>query len=486
MAVLPDLCGGSNFIYSMKNIFSKILGLLSSKNIINERDDIIRLRVTVITLMILLIICVASVYAARNIFINYYKTMPAHVALIIICLLCLLELKYIGNYKIPARLVIILPLIASTFIVYTSHDISRTLPWYGIVPLGCVLIIENKFERIFWIALSFTIFYLTIGFGNRDIFFDIYTTLFAIMVAYSMLSYVHSYSYSQIFQKLNKTIADNSEKQNRLIEMAHIAGQADVAANTLHNVGNILNSIMVSAETLDETQKKSSLAGLRKANGLLMTNINNLEDFIINNPKGKKLMEYYLQLEKNFLKEHENGIIQLQRIQDKIQDINQVIKGQEKFLHSEIFLQNHNIIEIIKDVLTIIENDLKSRKINVVNHFDEIPNVKIQKTKLVNILTNIINNAADAMEEVSDTSRDLHIFVQKINNEILIKIKDSGCGIPENHIKEIFFNGFTTKANADGFGLHTCANHMKEMNGTISADSDGPDKGTTITLKFQA
>jgi sensor histidine kinase regulating citrate/malate metabolism len=48
----------------------------------------------------------------------------------------------------------------------------------------------------------------------------------------------------------------------------------------------------------------------------------------------------------------------------------------------------------------------------------------------------------------------------------------------------IFTYGYTTKKDGQGYGLHSCASYIKEMNGEIDFQSEGQGKGTTFSLKF--
>ncbi len=468
----------------MQNLFSKLQDFFFNKEKYHKLDDLSRIRSQVVLVSILLVIFIIPVYMVRNFFIDYYKMMPAHSALIALMGVCLWALKYYGKYEIPFRFLGFLLLLNNFIVMSKSHDLTRCVPWWGIYPAGIIFILKNRYESILWIIIAYASFHFSIKFDERDVFFNIHTTLIAVMFAYSTIAFINSYVYNRVFQKLEKTLLENKKKQDQLIEMAHVAGQADIAANTLSNVGNSLNSITILTKSIGDTQKNSSLTGLTQAGALLRENKDNIEDYILNDPEGKKIMDYFLQLEKDYEKEHENNVSQLERIQEKLENISEAIKGQGKYLHKETFTQSINITENIKEVLTMIEDKLGEHKINIITHFEEIPDIRIQKTKLVNIITNIIDNACDAMKETPDTSRDLHILVYQINNEIFIKIKDSGCGIPPNLMQEIFFHGFSTKENADGFGLHTCANYMTEMNGTISAESDGPGKGAAFILKF--
>jgi two-component system, NtrC family, sensor kinase len=61
---------------------------------------------------------------------------------------------------------------------------------------------------------------------------------------------------------------------------------------------------------------------------------------------------------------------------------------------------------------------------------------------------------------------------------------DNGVGIAPEHLSRMFAHGFTTKKGGHGFGLHGAANAAREMGGTLTARSDGPDTGATFTLEL--
>ena len=65
-----------------------------------------------------------------------------------------------------------------------------------------------------------------------------------------------------------------------------------------------------------------------------------------------------------------------------------------------------------------------------------------------------------------------------------LDVADTGEGIAPENLARIFTYGFTTKPDGHGFGLHTCANYVKQMGGQLSVASDGPGRGARFTLAF--
>jgi signal transduction histidine kinase len=67
---------------------------------------------------------------------------------------------------------------------------------------------------------------------------------------------------------------------------------------------------------------------------------------------------------------------------------------------------------------------------------------------------------------------------------VCIEVADNGIGIPEENLTRVFSHGFTTKPRGHGFGLHTSANAAREMGGSLTVRSHGPDRGATFTVEL--
>ena len=65
-----------------------------------------------------------------------------------------------------------------------------------------------------------------------------------------------------------------------------------------------------------------------------------------------------------------------------------------------------------------------------------------------------------------------------------ITVTDNGMGIPKENLTRIFGQGFTTRKDGHGFGLHSCALAAKEIGGTLTVHSEGPDLGAVFTLEM--
>jgi len=114
----------------------------------------------------------------------------------------------------------------------------------------------------------------------------------------------------------------------------------------------------------------------------------------------------------------------------------------------------------------------------------QAPSVETDRNKLLQVVVNVLKNAIESSSEANgpDLGR---VTVRLGVNDLgraFIEIRDNGVGITKDDMAKIFVHGFTTKTNGNGFGLHSCANIMRELGGTIEVDSGGRKKGAVFTL----
>lgn len=286
-------------------------------------------------------------------------------------------------------------------------------------------------------------------------------------------------------KELKETLTDLENTRNELIEKAHKAGMADIATGVLHNVGNILNSVNTSSSLIDDTLQKSKLGGLEKANKLLQEHIDDLDTFITKNPKGKKLMNYYLKLEKP-LKEEQKSIMQLsQRLSNKIKLINEVISAQQSYATATTNSDKYKLPEIVDEAMVLNSGSSERHSIKIEKNYESFVPVVCQKTKLVHVLVNIFKNAKEAMAHIQSDNKILTIHIKDDSEYVYLSISDNGYGISKENLAKIFNQGFTTKKDGHGFGLHSSANYIREMGADIKVESGGKDKGAVFTLIFE-
>jgi two-component system sensor histidine kinase HydH len=99
--------------------------------------------------------------------------------------------------------------------------------------------------------------------------------------------------------------------------------------------------------------------------------------------------------------------------------------------------------------------------------------------RISQVLLNLYLNAIESMKPGGELAVELSADSEE--NAIEIKVSDTGCGIPAEHLSRIFDPYFTTKSTGTGLGLAIAHNIIEAMGGQIKISSR-PGEGTTIIL----
>ena len=136
--------------------------------------------------------------------------------------------------------------------------------------------------------------------------------------------------------------------------------------------------------------------------------------------------------------------------------------------------------QVIEDALISDKGKIRSQKVKVAKFLSAKPSIlKIDKEHMGRVLLNLISNAVDAMSGGGN----LTINTEIKNDLFLIKVQDSGKGIPEKDIIRIFDPFFSTKPQGVGLGLTTCYGIIVSHGGTIEVESKWR-KGTTFVISL--
>jgi C4-dicarboxylate-specific signal transduction histidine kinase len=126
--------------------------------------------------------------------------------------------------------------------------------------------------------------------------------------------------------------------------------------------------------------------------------------------------------------------------------------------------------------------------VEVVREFaPDLPVVRLDRHKALQILINLLRNAKYAMDAGDPPHKRLVVRIARPSSDrARITIVDNGVGIAPEHLTRIFNHGFTTKTDGHGFGLHSGANAAREMGGSLTVQSEGPGKGAEFSLDLPA
>ena len=227
-------------------------------------------------------------------------------------------------------------------------------------------------------------------------------------------------------QKLNnEQIEDIHNKQNMLIERERLASLGQMVGGIAHSLKTPIFSVSGGVTELTDLVKEF--------------------DDSIGNPTVNEQDMHEIAKDMNTW---------LQKIRNQISYMSEVIttvKGQAVSLSGDDTVE-FTIKELFGHTPILMKHELQSALVtlNIINKVDDNTILKGNINSLVQVLNNLISNAIQAYKKEPNKSVDLIAEIK--NNDILIKVKDYGPGIPEN-IKEKLFKEMITTKGKEGTGL---------------------------------
>lgn len=274
------------------------------------------------------------------------------------------------------------------------------------------------------------------------------------------------------------------ETHQNLLAVSRRAGMAEIATNVLHNVGNVLNSVNVSANLVAEIVKKSKVSSLGRVVGLLKDHEKDLGAFMASDPRGKQLPGFLAQLSDYFLAGQAESLKELETLRTNIEHIKDIVAMQQSYAKVSGVKELVNLPALVEDSLRMNTESLTRHHIEIVRDFESVPPIVLDKHKVLQILINLVRNAKYACGESSVREKRITLRMNNGGGRVKISVVDNGVGIPAENLTRIFHHGFTTREGGHGFGLHSSALAAREMGGSLQAHSDGKDRGATFTLEL--
>lgn len=221
-------------------------------------------------------------------------------------------------------------------------------------------------------------------------------------------------------------ITEKTILENYVTISEKLIAKGEMAASIGHELNNFLAIISNNAELLQIRVKKNEYDKLDKSVQAILDNISKIKRFT-----------------------------------DNLMDLSKL--DQE--------LVNYNVNHLIDDLLFTVKSQQRFKKVGfVVRMSPEIPDIEIDVGQIQQVFLNLLYNAADALEGTSGKSEIL-LSTRKEGDKVLATVRDSGSGIPKEHLEKIFEPHFSTKPHGHGLGLSNCKRIIENHGGEISVQS---------------
>lgn len=281
-----------------------------------------------------------------------------------------------------------------------------------------------------------------------------------------------------------KAEAEKEKLHQQLMYASRQAGMADVASSVLHNVGNVLNSINVSTDTLLKTLKKPMVGDVCRIASLFHEHQHDLQEFLTTDPKGKQIPSYLGLVAESLTGSHQTIQGELDLLVKKVEHVKQVIMSQQDIARAGNVRESVSVEGLMEQAVLMALPEPEKYRIHIAREYSPVPAITTDRHQVLQILVNLISNAKNAMVEHTGSARrlTLRIGVPSAKACARFEVIDTGSGIKPENLSRLFAQGFTTRKDGHGLGLHSAAIVSKNLGGTLLAQSAGEGCGATFTL----
>jgi len=275
------------------------------------------------------------------------------------------------------------------------------------------------------------------------------------------------------------------ELQVQLRDASRAAGMAEVATGVLHSVGNVLNSLGVSASLMQTQLRDSRVTNVERVAGLLNEQRDQLGTFLAEDERGKQLPGYLDQLGKHLNAENQRLQTEAAAIAAHVGHIRTIVAAQQTYARRGGVTEAVDVAELLDNAVAIHFADMTD--VSIRREYEPLVPLTLDRHKLIQILGNLLSNARHALKAGGGGRSQLTLRIRRQDHEsVAIEVQDSGVGMLPEVLDRLFEFGFTTKKDGHGFGLHTSAILAKELAGELSATSDGQGRGARFVLRLKA
>jgi C4-dicarboxylate-specific signal transduction histidine kinase len=240
----------------------------------------------------------------------------------------------------------------------------------------------------------------------------------------------------------------------------------------------------VAANLAAKKTEELSLGDLEMLVNVLRSHERDLVAFLGQDPRGKHLVPFLGELAGTLATQRRGLSEELRALNQGIEHIAELVRAQQSHAGAKGVFEPAVLAEQLEAALSICKQGLSAcAGLEIERDFAELPSVRVDKHKLMEILVNVIQNAGQALAERGADGKRLTLRLSRPDERTArIEVRDNGIGIPRENLTRIFQHGFTTKKDGHGFGLHVSANAATEMGARLTAASDGPGRGAAFFL----
>ena len=283
--------------------------------------------------------------------------------------------------------------------------------------------------------------------------------------------------------KLTGEIEERARLEAKLLETSRLAGMAQIATGVLHNVGNVLNSVNISANILRDTLSGNSrLKMLKQTTDLMCAQGDDLPRFLADDPRGRLVPKLVIAVVDQMIASQPDMQRELEHVVQNVDHIKQIVAMQQSYAKAGGVMQTLKPAVLFEEATRLARASADRHGVRITPCLTDAPEMETDRHQVLQILVNFITNAVQAVKQKPDGDRRVALHLTHEGDQIKFAVEDNGAGIPAENMEKIFRHGFTTRKDGHGFGLHSGALAARNLGGSVQVFSAGPGQGARFTL----
>lgn len=276
------------------------------------------------------------------------------------------------------------------------------------------------------------------------------------------------------------------ETQSELINKAIEAGRSQLSSMVLHNIGNAITPVKVHIEEMISEDFVKVMDYLEKCYRDLDARKEELTDYVARDKRGREVYGLMGELIETLSEKRRKHLNRLSTINNAISYISEILILQQAYTARAVDSQQMvNLNLLIEDALQMQVSSLEKRQIRLSKHLEkDLPELSINKSRLLQVIINIIKNGYEAIDELNlPDNRMISVKSFQEADGIGFEITDTGIGVDPADISQLFEFGQSGKGST-GIGLYYCKAFAEKYGGRLTFESEGKGKGATVRMVF--
>src|SRR3546814_598467 len=288
---------------------------------------------------------------------------------------------------------------------------------------------------------------------------------------------------SVLAEEFDALLDELSATTRQLTDVSYRAGRAEVTEGSLHNIGNALNSLLVSADAARAKLKADGYAKIQRVAEEL-ADADNLTE------RQGKLARYAALAAADSAKRSMALMSDVERVLLHVNRIEEILESQRRLGPDKDLAVASELLPLVESaVRSLPDGKADSPAIRLDRNLALQPPVVCIRSVVLEVLSNLLANATEAITQAAPPRGLINFSASTVIVEgvrmVDLEVRDNGVGLEEDELVKIFQRHHTTKpGRGHGIGLHWSANVVTSMGGHLFARSEGKGRGASLHLRL--